>query len=131
MERSDAIEAEVRSWMRRMEGNDAGVYDAVSRQDGTLIIGAAPGQWTTDPEAAARAYAAEVARLPPSTYDVERIHAYQEGTVGWAAADVTWTIQGMAPLSARLTFVYHREDGGWKAPLVQLSFAIPDEKLFA
>jgi ketosteroid isomerase-like protein len=130
MQRSEAIETEVRNWVAAAQAHDPGLYDAVSREHGALVIGAAPGQWSTDVAAMGEAYKAEVAKLPPSTMEVERLHAYEEGGVGWAAAEATWRIQGMAPLGTRLTFVFHRESGAWRPALVQTSVPVPDEELF-
>jgi len=130
MQHSRSIEAEVHRWINAIEAKDARIYSSVSREAGTLIIGAAPGQWSTDPDATAQAYAAEAERLPSSTFSIDHLMAHQEGTVGWAAVDGIWTFEGMEPLSARLTMVFHKEGTAWKVVLLQTAFALPDEKVF-
>ncbi|MEJ2289056.1 MAG: hypothetical protein P8Y02_10510 [Deinococcales bacterium] len=44
--------------------------------------------------------------------------------------EATWALQGMEPVTTRLTFVFHREDGTWKAVLQQTAVAVPNEKIF-
>lgn len=130
MQHSRAIEAEVHRWVNAIEAKDARIYGSVSREAGTLVIGAAPGQWSTDPDAVAQTYATEAEQLPASTFTIDRMMAHQEGTVGWAAVDGTWTFEGMDPLSARLTLVFHKEGVNWKVVLHQTSFAVPNEAIF-
>jgi len=78
----------------------------------------------------ARAASAEQTQRPPSTFTIDRLAAMEEGGVGWAAVDATWQVQGMEPVTTRLTFVFHREDGAWKAVLQQTAVAVPNEKIF-
>lgn len=130
MQHSRSIEAEVHRWVNAIETKDVRIYDSMSREAGTLLIGAAPGQWSTDPDAVAASARAEAESRPSSTFSINRMSAHQEGTVGWAAVDGTWTFEGMAPVPARLTLVFHKEGTGWKAVLQQTAFALPNEKVF-
>lgn len=130
MQPSTEIEEAVRRWVRAIETKDPTGFDALSREDGSLMIGAAPGEWLTDLDAYVRLASGEAAELPSATFAIDRLAAYQEGSVGWAAVDATWTVAGMEPIPARLTFVFHRENAAWKIVLNQTSIALANDKIF-
>jgi len=65
-------------------------------------------------------------RLPFLPGDPE---AFEEGTVGWVADRPSFALPGMGTIPFRLTMVFHREDGEWKAVQSHASVAVPNEDL--
>lgn len=130
MKRSKEIEAEVRRLEQDFRNKDVGLFDRVSRQSGVLGIGSDPKEWFESHEELTQVFGKQMSRMPSFEFTTKRTAAYEEGDVGWAAVDATWTFPKMDPLSTRLTLVFHREGGAWKIVLLQTSFAFPDEEVF-
>ena len=56
------------------------------------------------------------------------VQAYREGSVGWAADRPTFRLPDGTTLPARLTAVFHREDGAWKMVQSHASFGVRNEE---
>jgi len=114
-------------------------YDALSNGDASFIdshfsvaeaargVGTDPEEWWQGPRVAAawkEQLEAMGGSMPLVAGDPE---AYVEGTVGWAADRPTLQLQGGA-VPARLTFVFHQEEGEWKLVQAHGSLGVPNEE---
>jgi len=117
------------------------MFEAASRQDpsridrhtstheGVLMIGTDPDEWTQGGERVAEESRQEIqdSRIEFSPGEVE---AFVEGTVGWISSRPVWALEDDTQVRARLTGVYHREDGEWKLVQGHVSVGVPNEELF-
>lgn len=131
MQASSSIEAEIRGWARAFEEKDVSVLDAFSKQPGAIAVGTDPQEWWSGHERFVAAGKAQLNEMPELSFEVKRVVANEEGSVGWGIADAAVTFSGMEPLPCRLTVVCHREDGAWKAVLWELAFTVPNEQIFS
>jgi hypothetical protein len=58
------------------------------------------------------------------------VEAFVEGTVGWISSRPVWTLKDGTQIPARLTGVFHQEDGERKLVQVHISVGVPNEELF-
>jgi len=58
------------------------------------------------------------------------LHAFAEGTVGWASERRTSQLPNGKEISIRETFVFHQEEGEWKIVQLHVSLGIPNAGLF-
>lgn len=133
MKPSKEIEAEVRRLETDFKTRNLAFFDRVSRQAGVLGIGSDPQEWFASHDQLTEVFGKQMSQMPPFEFTTTRVAAYEEGDVGWAAMEATWAFPSfpkMEPLTARVTFVFHREGGEWKIVLFQTSFAFPDEDVF-
>lgn len=131
MNASSSIEAEIRRWVKAFQAKDPSVLQDFSRQPGAIAVGTDPQEWWPGYDRFLEVATAQMSQMPDMTFEVTRISANEEGSVGWGIADTVLTFSGMKPLPSRLTVVCHREDGAWKAVLWQLAFSVPNEEIFA
>lgn len=97
------------------------VIELISKSDGAVGIGTDAAEfWIGGPQIRAiqRKQMEEIGR---SKIQLGEIFAFEEGTVGWASNQGTWTFEGGDSIALRATFVFHREDGDWRA--VHLHFS--------
>ena len=59
--------------------------------------------------------------------EVSGLRGFDEGSVGWAAAWVTFVFPDGTRLPTRTTSVFRNRDGDWKLLHVHFSVAVPDE----
>lgn len=133
MKPSEQIEAEVHRLETDFRNRDLAFFDRVSRQPGVLGIGSDPKEWLAGHERLTEVFGGQMETMPPFEFTTRQVAAYEEGDVGWAAIDASWSFPSfpkMDPLATRITLVFHREDGEWKIVLFQTSFAFPDEEVF-
>jgi class 3 adenylate cyclase/ketosteroid isomerase-like protein len=121
MEPSEEIRRIVERWMTaNADGDPDAVMGRVSEQPGLLAIGTDPDEWFRVPERLVWRSQIEVSGGFPITWN--EIEAWEEGTVGWAAARLSFQ-RDDETLEARATFVLHLEHGEWK--IVQLHWSLP------
>lgn len=130
MERSDELRNVVQ-----------GMFEAASRQDpsrverhtssheGVLMIGTDPNEWTEGGQRVAEESRQE---MQDSTieFSAGEVEAFVEGTVGWISSRPVWTLDDGTQIPARLTAVFHQEDGEWKMVQGHVSVGVPNEELF-
>lgn len=104
---------------------DPSVIGLISKSDGAVAIGTDAAEfWIGGPQIQAlqRKQMEEIERsVGRSNVQLGEIFAFEEGTVGWASNQGAWTLEAGDSLAFRATFVFHREDGDWRA--VQLHFS--------
>jgi adenylate cyclase len=99
--------------------------DGVSRQPGVLLVGTDPEEWWGDygsASAVMKVQWQEFKSMGGFRFDVERISAAKEGTVGWIAARGKIAIGSRTPLPMTCTVVAHEEGTHWR--MVQFHTAI-------
>jgi class 3 adenylate cyclase len=121
MEPSDEIRRVIERWTMAIAAGDSDAYlSRLSDHVSTLMIGTDPAEfWRGDETRAIWAQQMEETGGFPGT--AIEIHAWEEGTVGWAGAKETIDWEGRT-LESRATYVLHLEHGEWKVVHVHWSF---------
>lgn len=86
----------------------------VSRRDHVLAIGTDPADWWAGHGAITRAFKHQFEELGEFEVVTSSPDAYSDGDVGWMADRVTFRLLDGTDVTARLTAVFHKEDGEWK-----------------
>ena len=142
-------------WEDLTRSDPRAFVERFSKSDATVYIGSDPEEFIEGgPQVRAiltkqieemRAQGIERQKSQPSTskprWRSERlsaVHAFEEGTVGWATfrvkSDRTWITQlevdpdGKGHIG-RMTFIFHREDAEWKVVHMHWSFGLSNEQL--
>jgi adenylate cyclase len=128
MESAPELVSLMERMFRNFDSFDANaVVDAFSRQPGSLMIGFDPDEWWEGFEALSAIWRVQLEELQSMGrqihFDVEKIVAWKEGTVGWIACRVHVVTGGIDPLPGRLTLVVHEEGAYWR--VVQWHASIP------
>lgn len=117
---------ELASVMRRVliafeQGDEATLRSLIRPSEDTLLIGSDASEWLYGFEAV------EVSSAQASRSDysmtIHRIEAYEDGHIGWAAADTTADFTGSLTAEFRITAVFRLEAGVWK--VVQWHASVP------
>lgn len=120
--KSTELAAVMRRLLAAFENRDATtVRGLISQSDDTLVIGSDAREWLYGVEAY-EVTAAQVAETPPLTWNAHRLDAYEDGSVGWVAADTTVEFKGQTS-SFRVTAVFVLEAGVWR--VVQWHASVP------
>jgi ketosteroid isomerase-like protein len=132
MERSTELEEFVRDSYAIMARGDVEAFDAaMSRSEGTLVIGTDPDEWWVGSPAIRAAFEGQTEAMgggfPLVAGD---IRAYVDGDVGWFADRPSFALPDGTELVIRLTGVLRREDGGWNWVQVHTSIGVANESAF-
>jgi class 3 adenylate cyclase len=129
MEPSPEIRRVIDRWLAAARDADTDAFVAkVSEQVGVLMIGSDEEEWWHREDAAVWRQQLQEAGGFPFSWD--EIEAWEEGTVGWAGAHVTFT-GPEETLPFRITWVLHLERGEWKIVQAHFSTCRPNTELFA
>ncbi len=127
MESSEEIRRVVDRWMvANSEGDADAVMAKISEHPGMLAIGTDGDEWWHGRERLVWRRQLEESGGFPITWD--EIEAWEEGTVGWAGAKMTFH-ESEETFEARATFVLHLERGEWKIVQAHWSIPTPNEVL--
>lgn len=96
----------------------------VSREEATLVIGTAPGEWVRERERLRFGFEAEGLRL-----EAGDPQGYEEGSMGWGIDEPTMVLPNGDAVQTRLTTVMLREDEAWKLVHAHFSVGVPDEEV--
>jgi ketosteroid isomerase-like protein len=130
MERSDELRDVALAIFEAASRQDPSMIDRrTSSHEGVLMIGTDPNEWPQGGERVAEVSRQEMqeSTIKFSPGDVE---AFVEGTVGWISSRPVWTLEDGTQVPARLTSVFHQEDGEWKLVQGHVSVGVPNEELF-
>jgi hypothetical protein len=116
--------------LRLYESMGTGDVDTVKRlvsgENGTLVIGSDPAEWWAGHDAIIEAFKAQLQASGTRTIKPGDLHAFVEGTVGWAAGRRTMRMTSGKEITIRETFLFHREDGEWKLVQFHVSVVVPN-----
>jgi len=122
MEPSEEIRRVMERWLGAIsEGDAAAVMGRVSDHEGMLTIGTDPAEWWRG-EGGRLVWRHQIEESGGFPIVWDEIAAWEEGTVGWASAQVTLTWAGKS-YDLRSTYVLRLERGEWK--IVQAHWSLP------
>ena len=121
MQSSEEIRRVVDRWLTAVTAGDASpALERLSQHTGALTIGSDPDEWWYGRETRA-VWGRQLEELGRMPFTWGQIEAWEEGTVGWAAAKVT--VEGAyQTYQGRSTYVLHLERDEWK--LVQVHWSV-------
>jgi hypothetical protein len=103
----------------------------IAQQDeGILVIGTDPAQWTEGREQWLEAREAVVNAMEGLRFAAGKDpRGYEEGSMGWVNDRPTAVLPDGNAISTRLTGVVRQEDGKWRLVNIHLSVGVPDEEV--
>ena len=120
--------------LRLYESMTIGDVNAIERlfshQSGVLAIGSDPSEWWADYETISQVFSAQFQGGSARPIIAKDLHAFAEGTVGWASERRTSRLSNGKEITIRETFVFHQEEGEWKIVQLHVSFGIPNTEVF-
>lgn len=116
MEPSVELRNAVLRWYESESSGDVKAFEHLfSHQPGILFIGTDPEEWWSDFDVIQRVFTAQLQELGPKIKIIPGdLHAFVEGTVGWAADSAKLRLPNGQEIPIRSTMVFHREAGEWK-----------------
>lgn len=130
MERSPEIEGVLRRFMRCFAaGDEPGLRALSSTESGRRAIGTDPREWSTG-----EGWETMLAQLPELAaaggLDVKFLDCdgFEEGSVGWGAANCVATVPDGRQHPLRLTGVFRLERGHWYAVQIHFSVGVTNEE---
>jgi ketosteroid isomerase-like protein len=131
MQRSPELEKRAREMIDAMQASDFPTMErALSRTDGSVLIGSDPGEYTRDIDEMLQIMRDST---PDQGYHItvtlDDLRGYQEGDVGWIDGIGRFERDGRT-VAVRMTGVAHREDGEWRFVQTHASIGVPDEHMF-
>ncbi len=130
MERAPELEDVVRRWYAAIAaGEGAFAERGLSRHAGLLVVGTDPREWWVGYGTAAARFATQIQELGGQLRAVPGdLHAYREGSVGWAADQPTFHLPEGTALALRLTAVFRQEEGEWRCVQWHVSVGVGNEE---
>lgn len=127
---SSELAAVMRRIIAAFEAKDAEtVRGLISQSADTLILGTDAREWLYGLEAF-EVTAAQVAEAPTYRWTIGRLEAFEEGNVGWVAADTMVHFEGRAETPARVTAVFVLEAGVWRVVQWHASTPSPASEMY-
>jgi len=127
MDASPEICRVIERWLTAARSADTDpILARISEQPGMLLIGSDDAEWWHGEHRAVwEAQWEETGGFP---FEWDEIEAWEEGTVGWAAARVVLRLPEQ-PTNLRATWVLHLERGEWKIVQLHLSAGVSNEQV--
>lgn len=123
---SSELAAVVNRYLLALQRGDVEtVRSLTSRSDSMLLLGSDPREWYQGSQAS-DLIAVQMEGLPAFRYEVHRLEAFEEGSVGWAGLDLTSRLETGVDVPLRITAVLHLEEGVWRLVLWHASVPQPD-----
>jgi class 3 adenylate cyclase/ketosteroid isomerase-like protein len=121
MEPSEEIRRVIARWTKAIEAGDGDAFlGRLSGDAGTSMIGTDPAEFWIGGESRAL-WAQQMQETGGFPVTATEIHAWEEGTVGWAALKESIDWEGQT-IESRATYILHLEHGEWKVVHVHWSF---------
>ncbi len=134
MEPAPELASFVELMLRNWAGIDAdALVDTLSHHPGFLAIGTDPDEWWEGYDTVAgvwRVQMQEFADIGATHFDVKKIVAWKEGTVGWVTASLQLTVGETVDFALRFTVVVHEEGAYWRIVNWHLSVPVANEEVF-
>jgi ketosteroid isomerase-like protein len=126
----DVKQAMVEFYKRFSAGDAAAFAERITEQGDALVIGTDPSQWAEGHDTWVAGYAAVIEQMPGLQLRAgERLAAFQDGPIGWAADQAWIVLPDGAEIPLRITAVFRNEAAVWKIVTAHLSLGVPDAKL--
>ena len=121
---SEELVAVFRRMLEAFERGDAEtIRGLLSHSEETTVIGSVVEEWLEGIEAT-EVFVAQITEMPPLKTTVHRLNAFEDGNVGWLAADTTTELDSGATVRFRYTVVFRLEGGVWK--VAQWHASVPE-----
>lgn len=108
------------------EGDENAVRRLMSAGDHTLILGTDPREWFQGGEGV-ELILVQMRGMPRFEYEVRRLEAFEQGEVGWVAADVTSHVTDGPSVGLRMSATFAIEGPGWRLVHLHTSSPSPDD----
>lgn len=99
----------------------------VSSQAGVLGIGTDTAEWWEGSEVLQTKMQKQMEEMGHFELSGGAARAWEEGSVGWAADEVTLKMQDGTESALRVSAVFHKEEGKWKMVQFHVSVGVPNE----
>ena len=117
-------------YVRYSAGDVAAFAERITEREDALVIGTDPAQWAEGHDAWVAGYAAVMEQMPGlKLRGGDRISAFQDGPIGWAADKAWIVLPDGSEIPFRITAVFRSEGTTWKLVTAHLSLGVPDAKL--
>lgn len=120
--------------LRNWGGLDAdALVDTLSHHPGFLAIGTDPDEWWEGFDAVSAVWRVQMQEFDDIGlvhFDVVKIVAWKEGTVGWVSASLRLTVGDTVDFPMRFTVVVHEEGAYWRIVNWHLSIPVENEEVF-
>jgi ketosteroid isomerase-like protein len=116
-----------RSIRETVAKNAQAILDMCSRDPNALFIGTAPNEWMQGLAALEPVLRASMEASSGMMPANSQIVAYEEGPIGWVAAQWDVRLPNDAAITLRATTVCHQEGGQWRAVHTHQSVGVPDD----
>lgn len=131
MHPSEEIKKAVLDLYESLSSGDVGAIARMfSHQSGVLAIGSDPNEWWADYDTINQVFKAQFGEGTPKPIRPSDLHAFAEGTVGWASERRRSQLPNGKEIAIRETFVFHQEEGEWKIVQLHVSLGIPNAEVF-
>ena len=121
---SDELAAIFRRIQEAFErGDTETLRGMLSHSEEMVVVGSDVEEWLEGIEAT-EVFLAQVTEMPGLKVTIHRVNAFEEGDVGWLAADTTTELDTGATARFRYTVVFRLEGGVWK--VIQWHASLPE-----
>jgi hypothetical protein len=130
MNESTAVKEALRAFYARFSAGDVQQFGyGLAGVPNGMVIGTAPVEWYLGRDAWIAAYREQVTAIPGLRIESGEVHAWEQGSVGWAADRPSFVLPDGTSLPVRLTAVFLREDDTWRPVQIHFSLAVPDDMM--
>jgi hypothetical protein len=112
-------------------GDLEGFTQIITHEDeGVVVIGTDPAQWTEGREQWLAARQAVVREMEGLRFEAgEEPHGYEEVSMGWVVDRPRAVLPDGNPISTRLTGIVRQEEGEWRLVHIHISVGVLDEEV--
>ena len=129
MQPSPGVADATRQSLAAFSNNDAdGIRAAFAESDALVVIGTDPAEVFRSHAQATSVFIEQAEAMGGMSFEPGDIDAYEQGDVGWSASQPTFRFADGAELPLRLTVVFAREGGAWRAVQWHASLGVANEE---
>jgi hypothetical protein len=129
MEQSAELRERTLDFYRAMETADTSFIETFfSQEEEVLNLGSDPEEWLVGHAKAVGVLVAQLKAMQGISIGGADPQAFSEGSVGWVADQFKLIMPSGTTIPFRMTLVYHKEAGEWKAVQLHLSIGVPNEQ---
>ena len=129
MQPSPSVAAATHRSLAALQNNDAdGIRAAFAESDALIAIGTDPAEYFRGHARTTAVFTDQAEILDGMTVEPGDIEAYEQGDVGWSASQPTFRLADGTEVPLRLTAVFTREGGDWRAVQWHASVGVANEE---